>query len=333
LIQADGLFALIDGGDNDDEQTVVRYLQDQSVTTLAYVFATHLHADHIGGLDAVANNFPIGTLLVSNGDADTRTYSDFITAMANRGVNPSVPLPGSTYALGTTSIQVLSAADTDDVNDNSLVLEWTNGADNALFLGDASSTIETSLQVADSIELIKIGHHGSSTSTDPTFLRALNPDYAVITAGAGNSYGHPHQETVTTLQDQAIELHRTDECGTILFTSTGSGLSTTSAPASYAAGANSTGAKPSTSGNPAKGGTSLAPLPSSPSATNPSSATPLAADQTETQTDDTTQTVYWTPNGEVYHTTDKCSSFSRSKTILSGTIQDSGKPRVCKICG
>ena len=123
LIRQGGEALLIDGGDNDDEDTVVSYLKDIGVKELKYVIATHPDADHIGGLDAVINSIPVENVYVSNGDANTKTYRDFINAMANKNLNPSVPLLGAEFYLGTSKFKVLSAANLKDTNDNSIVLE------------------------------------------------------------------------------------------------------------------------------------------------------------------------------------------------------------------
>lgn len=223
LIRQGGEAALIDGGDNDDEETVVNYLKDIGVKELKYVIATHPDADHIGGLDAVVNSIPIENVYVSNGDANTKTYSDFINAMSSKDLYPSVPLLGAEFYLGTSKFKVLSAANLNNPNDNSIVLEYVNGNDKILLMGDAGTDIERIIDVKE-VDLIKIGHHGSNTSSDMNFIKKINPEYAVITVGKNNRYGHPNKETMQTLKKENIEVHRSDECGNILFKSTGNGL-------------------------------------------------------------------------------------------------------------
>ena len=223
LIRQGGEAALIDGGDNDDEERVVNYLKDIGVTELKYVIATHFDADHIGGLDAVIDSIPVETVYVSNGDANTKTYRDFIESMTNKNLYPSVPLLGAEFYLGTSKFKVLSAANLKDPNNNSIVLEYINGNDKVLLMGDAGQEIERIINVED-VDLIKIGHHGSKTSTSLSFIKKANPEYAVITVGKNNRYNHPNKETMETLKSQDIEVHRSDECGNILFKSTGNGL-------------------------------------------------------------------------------------------------------------
>lgn len=232
LIRQGGEAVLIDGGDNDDEETVVNYLKDIGVKELKYVIATHPDADHIGGLDAVINSIPVEAVYVSNGDANTKTYSDFITAMSNKNLYPSVPLLGTEFYLGTSKFKVLSAANLKDPNDNSIVLEYVNGNDKILLMGDVGTNIERIINVEE-VDLIKIGHHGSNTSSGVNFIKKINPKYAVITVGKNNRYGHPNKETMQTLKKENVEVHRSDECGNILFKSTGNGLITNCEKGSY----------------------------------------------------------------------------------------------------
>ncbi|GAA0100831.1 hypothetical protein UT300012_15460 [Paraclostridium bifermentans] len=306
--------ALIDAGDNDDEQRVVSYLKKHGVTELEYVFATHPHADHVGGLDAVVDSIPVKNLFVSNGDADTKTYSDFINAMANKGVHPSVPRLDSEFKLGTATFKVISVANANDLNNDSIVLEFVNGKDKALFMGDAEKEIEGKLNPGD-VDLIKIGHHGSHSSSSQDFLKRVTPEYAVITCGKDNKYGHPHKETMDTLKDMNIEVHRSDECGDIVFKSTGNGFTVDCKKGSYEPG---TEEKNSNAGK-----TAVAPI---------IAPKPKPQPVVEPEVAPSSEVVYWTPNGKSYHTTKSCPTLSRSKTILSGTQSESGKSDPCDRC-
>ena len=240
--------ALIDGGDNNDEERVVSYLQSQGITQLDYLFATHPHADHIGGLDAVVEHIAIKNIYVGNGDMDTATYSDFITAMTNKGLSPSVPLLDSEFKLGTSTFKVLSVANGTDPNNNSLVLLYTNGEDKVLFMGDAEAEIEGQINPGD-VDLLKVGHHGSHSSSTASFINKVSPEYAVILAGEDNKYGHPHAETMATLKAHNIEVHRTDECGNIVFKSTGNGLVVECKEGSYQSGESTSSSSSSSSSN------------------------------------------------------------------------------------
>lgn len=307
LIKNDNKFALIDGGDNDDEERVVSYLKDQGVKELEYIFATHPHADHIGGLDAVVNDIPVKNVYVSNGDSDSKTYSDFIYAMANKGLSPSVPLLNSEFKLGSGKFKVISAANEKDPNNNSLVLEYVNGNDKVLLMGDAEEKIERELDVSD-VDLLKVGHHGSRSSSSSSFIDKINPKYAVILVGANNKYGHPHKETMDTLASKNIEIHRSDECGHIVFKSSGNGLSVDCKVSAYTPSINTN--SENTNIKPDKNST----------------ITTIVEDNTKGDI------VYWTSNGKSYHSTKFCPTLSRSKTINSGTQAESGKYDPCDRC-
>ena len=286
---------LIDGADNDDEKSLVDYIKAQGVTEFEYVIATHPHADHIGALDSVIKNFPINYLFVSNGDAETKTYKDFINAAMDKKLMPNVPLEGKKFMLENSYFEVFNTNGGSTTNDQSLVLLFTNGEDKMLFTGDAEEETEVEIlsQMVE-VDILKVGHHGSHSSTSPAFLEKVNPNYAVITVGKDNKYGHPHVETVDKLKKAAIEVHRTDECGNVIFISTGNGVSTDCEPGSYNNGSSS-----------------------SSNTNKPAQPKPI---------------VYWTPKGKSYHATDQCSALAKSKTILSGTLEESGKDDPCDRC-
>lgn len=228
---------LIDGGDNDDETLVANYVKNQGISTLTYVFSTHPDADHCGGLDGVLNAVSAEHVFVANGDASTKTYKDFITSAINRGLQPSVPLDGAKYQVSETSyLEVYNTNGGSNNNEASLVILYVNGKDKILFMGDAGVDTETELlSKFQEVDLVKIGHHGSSGSTSQKFIDQVNPEYAVILTGA-NSYGHPTSTVLNRLQNKNVELHRSDECGDIIFTSTGNGVTTQCAGASFTPG-------------------------------------------------------------------------------------------------
>lgn len=227
LIEQQGHAALIDGGDNNDETLVVDYIKRLGIQSLDYVIATHPDADHIGGLDAVISQLEVNQVLVGNGKATTKTYTDFIEAIMNKGLTPSVPLLGSTFSLGEASLKVLSVANEKDVNNCSLVMLYTYDDTKVLFMGDADQSIEKNidLNAVGDVDLIKVGHHGSKTSSNETFVKGVSPEYAVITCGTGNKYGHPDQETLDVLEHLEITTYRTDQMGDIIFEITEQGIS------------------------------------------------------------------------------------------------------------
>lgn len=227
LILQDNKSVLIDAGDNDDESLMVNYLNNLEIKKVDYLVNTHPDADHCGGLDAVINNFEIGTFFVGNGSSDSQTYTDVITSAANKGINPSVPLEESKFELTSNSyIQFFNTAGGSDSNESSLVTLFVNGEDKFLLTGDAGAETENKiLSKMQDVDVLKIGHHGSKNSTTQSFLDKINPEYSVILTGK-NSYGHPHSEVLSKLESANIKIHRSDECGDIIFKSTGEGVST-----------------------------------------------------------------------------------------------------------
>ncbi|MDR0879154.1 MAG: MBL fold metallo-hydrolase [Clostridioides sp.] len=320
--------ALIDGGDNDDEKLVVNYLKNQGVKELEYVFATHPHADHIGGLDAVVSKIPVKHVYVSNGDAKTKTYRDFIYAMSDKGLYPSVPLLNSEFKLGTSMFEVLSVANTDDPNNNSIVLEYTNGYDKILLMGDADKEIESKINVGK-VDLLKVGHHGSRTASSKSFIDKIQPKYAVMLVGKNNDYGHPHQESLDVLKSDNVEIHRSDECGDIVFKSTGKGLVVNCAKGSFKPGDNR-GIKSSKSEE--KSSNSSAAVAAGTASLGRVGSESANSNNSGDSQSPTADTVYWTPGGKVYHSSSNCKTLQKSKNIKSGTISESGKSRACRVC-
>ncbi len=309
LITSNGKAMLVDGGDNDDETLVVNYIKSKGITELEYVIATHPHADHVGGLDAVVSELNVKTVFVANGDSDTKTYRDFIEAAINRGLSPSVPLEDKKFLLGNAYFTVLNTNGGNDTNNQSLVVEYVNGEDKILLMGDAEKEVEEEiLSKVSKVDLLKVGHHGSRSSTSQAFFDKVSPKYAVITCGVNNKYGHPHQETVSKLTE--VEVHRTDECGHIVFVSTGKGIETACEEGSLTSGGKSV--KPTASSDDL-----------------PNDTTSPVVEQIPSSS---TQVVYWTLKGKSYHVTKECPALSRSKGIYSGTIAESGKDDPCDQC-
>ncbi|CZR97283.1 ComEC family competence protein [Clostridioides difficile] len=311
LIQEGKTFSLIDGGDNDDENLMVDYLNKQGVKDIKYLIATHSHADHLGGLDSVVKNFNIENVFVSNGSAETKSYRDFINALVDKDLSPSVPLENKKFYLEDSYFEVLNTNGGDTTNEQSLVLAYTNGKDKALFTGDAEEGTEKEiLSKLSKVDLLKVAHHGSRSSSSQAFLDKVDPEYAVLLVGKGNSYGHPHQETMNKLEKMGVKVHRSDECSDIIFESTGDGVFTSCKDGSYKKGVREDGNSEKSNNNTIKN-------------------EPLNKEQ---NVSNTSEIVYFTPKGKSYHSTKNCSGLSRSKKILSGTISESKKNDPCDIC-
>lgn len=218
---------LIDGGTPDKGDDIVRYLKSLGITQLDYVVATHNHNDHAGGLTDVVSQLEVSNLYMTHSQ-ETDASKNLIAAAKNKNIPISTPSPGTTITLGETTITVLGPLRThDNVNDDSLILKAVHGSHRFLFTGDMGDEAEHELLAnhADlTADVLKVGHHGSYSSTGYQFLKAVNPQYAVISCGANNDYGHPHKEALSRLNDVGSTIFRTDLLGTIIATSEGDQL-------------------------------------------------------------------------------------------------------------
>jgi competence protein ComEC len=238
LLQQGDKFMLIDAGNNGDVQTVKDYLTSQGVNELQYFIGTHKDEDHIGGADGVINSFKVGKVYFPKQVATTQTYKDFVTAVKNKGLSLTVPKVGDQFKLGEAAVTVLApnSSEYEDSNDYSIVVKVTFGSTTLLLTGDAEALSEKELVASGkdlSATLLKVGHHGSLTSTSQAFLDKVSPKFAIISAGAGNKYGHPAQETMDKLKAKGVKVFRTDEQKTIVATSNGKEINFNVKPGSY----------------------------------------------------------------------------------------------------
>ena len=168
----------------------------------------------------------------ANGAANIKAYQDFINALASKGLKASVPLEGAKFSLGNGTFTMMNTkGEYSNLNDNSLVTLYENGNDRLLFMADAEHAVEKTLSVGK-VDLLKVAHHGSRGGSSAEFIDQISPKYAVIMVGK-NASGLPHAETLNRFKERNIPVYRTDENGTIIFTSTGTGVTTNSKPGSY----------------------------------------------------------------------------------------------------
>jgi len=237
LLVQPGATVLIDGGPRAAGQTVVNYLTERGVKELDLVIATHPHADHIGGLIDVLEAFKVKRVIDSGQPHTTKTFDDYLTAV-ERQVEAGhcvyeTPEGQIVQLASNVTLKVLGPdRDLSSLNDNSVVARVDFGKTSFLFTGDAEKEAEERL-LARGVDLkadvLKVGHHGSSTSTSAAFLAAVAPAYAVICVGAGNSYGHPTEQTLNRLAAAGARIYRTDVSGHVVFTSDGTTLTTAAA--------------------------------------------------------------------------------------------------------
>ena len=225
LISCGGEYMLIDAGEPSASDTVVDYLNDHGIEKLDYVVCSHGHADHCGGLDAVVENFEVGTVFTSPYPGDTSSYEIFSDAVEAKGLAMTVPELGESYSLGEAKFEFIGPLEEyDNLNDDSLVMRLEYGDTSFLFTGDMTSKAERDL-VEDGAnvkcDVLKVGHHGSSGSSSYRFLYEAEPKIAVISCASGNSYGHPHEEALSRLNDCGAEIYRTDLEGSIIIFSNG----------------------------------------------------------------------------------------------------------------
>ena len=225
VIQCGGQSMLIDGGKPEKSSYIYAWLQQHGLSYLDVIVATHVDADHIGGLSGALNYASVGTAYCPVTTGTTETFQSFVKYLAQRGKQITVPPAGETFALGGAQVQILGPLHSaEDSNDNSIVLKVSFGATSFLFTGDAERAEEQDLLNAGvnlQSTVLKVGHHGSDTSTSYPFLRAVAPQYAVISVGAGNSYGHPTEAVLSRLRDAGVTTFRTDMQGEITAVSDG----------------------------------------------------------------------------------------------------------------
>ncbi len=217
---------LIDAGNNEDGPLIVSYLKELGVEKIDYLVGTHPHEDHIGGMDDVIKSFNVETYLMPDVLSTTKTFEDVLDALYSKNLSYEVPEEKKIYNLGDASIEVIYVGEEGgDLNDASIVLRLTYGGNSFLFTGDATSKVEKQILNKDiKSDVLKVAHHGSNYSTTSEFLDKVNPEYAVISVGKNNSYDHPSLTTLEKLNKRGIKTYRTDEDGTIIFTSDGSNI-------------------------------------------------------------------------------------------------------------
>ncbi len=234
LLECGGEYLLIDGGNRDDGELVINYLEQQGVEALSAVVCSHAHEDHVGGLPSVLAVYPTAAVYAPTKTYSSRVFDDFLYYVDQQRLDVTIPAPGDTFRLGEAVITVLGPVKSyPDPNDTSIVLRVDYGETSFLFTGDMETTAEADMMDYwddDSrfrVDVLKVGHHGSNTSTGYRFLNAVMPTYGVIPVGKDNDYGHPHDEPMARLKQAGVVTLRTDELGHVIARTDGSEVSFT----------------------------------------------------------------------------------------------------------
>lgn len=216
FIQSDEKTMLIDAGTNEAGPKIVNFLQEKGIEKIDYLIGTHPHEDHIGGLDDIILSFSIGTFYMPKVQTNTKTFEDVLDAAMEKGIAITSPKIEDTYQVGKANCKFLSSKiDKSNLNLSSLVIHMTYEGQSFLFMGDAEKENEQA-KFWPQVDVLKIGHHGSKTSSSRDFLKQTNPQIAIISLGKDNIYHHPSQEVIERLEQINTQIYRTDVSGTIL---------------------------------------------------------------------------------------------------------------------
>ena len=301
----DGKTMLIDTGESSESNKLDSVLQEHGITKIDVLIGTHPHTDHIGGMRHIVEEYNVGEIYMPNASANTKTFEKLLDAIeaadipmyeAKSGVNISLGEYVECCFLG-------PAADYADLNDASAVAMLKYGDTGFLFTGDAEETAEQDIldEYGNALQcdVLKVGHHGSSTSTSEDFLDAVNPTYAVISCGENNDYGHPHAETLSKLSSRNIQVFRTDLSGDITADSDGKSVTI------------------SAGGNEVR-----------------SQAKAKNTAESKASNSSAEETVYITKSGKAYHKSESCSGLRSSKNISAVTLEEGVERgrKPCSIC-
>jgi len=227
ILTPSGKTMLIDGGKNDKGHLVKEYIGSLGVNKIDVVVGTHPHEDHIGGLDVIVDNFDIGSIYLPKKSTTTKTFEDLLVSIKNKGLKIKTAAADTGINIDPEiNIQMLAPISTnyDDINNYSAVIKVTYKSSSFLFTGDAEALSEKEILSKGcdiKADVLKVGHHGSNSSTTSKFLKEVSPDFAIISVGLNNEYNHPHQATLKRLSSANVRIYRTDKHGTITALSDG----------------------------------------------------------------------------------------------------------------
>ena len=354
LVQSDGQTMIYDGGDKSTSSFVVSYLQKQNITTIDYLISSHYDSDHMAGLIGCLNAFDVKNVISSNYEHNSKLYQSFIQTVADKGLPMQHPAVGTEFSFGSGSFQILAPAtiDPNDSNKNSVAIKLTNGDTSFIFTGDAESSSEKAMCESGidlSCDVLVPGHHGSATATSWDFLQATVPEYAVISCGKDNQYGHPDKDVMDKLESMDIQVYRTDKQGTIIAVSDGTTITWdqepcndyspgdkedkgTQAQTSKSKGSSSSGSKATANENSSSGNKEVSAA--SAGASSQVEATPqVTAAPQDTSFTSNEEMVWITATGSKYHNKNNCGTTDPSKASeISRAEAESRGYEPCKKC-
>ena len=229
LIQVNNKNLLIDAGPQSDKKKLFNYLSALNLKQIDYAIATHPHEDHIGNMDDVINDYNVLAFYAPKVQSTTKTFEKMVESLKSKNLKINVIKKGTdSIDLGeNTKVTVLSPTKDsyENLNNYSPVIKIQYGKTSFLFTGDAEIDVEKEILATNediSADILKVGHHGSSTSTTKDFLKKVNPSLGVISVGQDNTYNHPNDDTIKRLKENKVTIYRTDKDGTVILSSDGS---------------------------------------------------------------------------------------------------------------
>ena len=216
---------IVDAGTNSSEDEMLAYIDKLGIKSFKYAIFTHPHEDHIGGADAIMKNYSVENVIIPDFAATSKTYLNMMDSIEQSGADVKVIEANEEYqfTVGSLVANVLGPVEIDnDLNNASIVMRVEYGKTSLLFMGDAEVSSEELLLQKYKFgklrsDIIKLGHHGSETSSSLNFLQAVSPSVAIISCGVDNTYGHPHAKILHRLESEGIAYHRTDKEGSIVY--------------------------------------------------------------------------------------------------------------------
>ena len=226
LINSNGEYALIDAGNTIDGNKIVKYFESLGITDFKYLFGTHAHEDHIGGLANIIYNFNIGTVYMPNVPSEYKSYHNVLKALNKKNLELNNPINDEEYKLGESTLKIIyNGENEEDINNSSLIIKLTYKNKSFLFTGDTTKEVEDKILDKEiNSNLLKVSHHGSNDASSANFLVKVHPEYAIISVGKDNDYYHPHQVTLDKLERLGTKIYRTDLDGTIIVKSDGENI-------------------------------------------------------------------------------------------------------------